>query len=132
MGKKLIVPVFTILVGIAWLLNVMGVMRGVDWVWTLGLATAGILSLVAGGLNKITVVTGPFLLVASVCSLLRQTGRLAADHENTSLGHRPRDTDVDLAALESARSRVSASREPKGRAPRVNRLGCDRRQAQVH
>jgi hypothetical protein len=81
MGKKLIVPVFTILVGIAWFLNVMGVMRGVDWVWTLGLATAGILSLVAGGLNKITVVTGPFLLVASVCSLLRQTGRLAADHE---------------------------------------------------
>ena len=81
MGKKLIVPVFTILVGIAWLLNVMGVMPGVDWVWTLGLATAGILSLVAGGLNKITVVTGPFLLVASVCSLLRQTQRLALDYE---------------------------------------------------
>lgn|GEM_PF-2306238 len=33
-GQEMIVPVFTILVGIAWLLNVMGVMPGVDWVWT--------------------------------------------------------------------------------------------------
>ena len=81
MGMKLVVPILTILVGVTWLLNVLGIMPGVDWMWTGGLAAAGILSFAIGGLNKLTLVTGPFLLVASVCSLLRQTGRLAADRE---------------------------------------------------
>ncbi|NQU76961.1 MAG: hypothetical protein HQ546_11675, partial [Planctomycetes bacterium] len=62
-------------------LNVLNIMPGVDWIWTVGLAAAGILSIAIGGLNKVTIVTGPFLLVASVCSLLRQTGRLALDRE---------------------------------------------------
>ncbi|MCC5848029.1 MAG: hypothetical protein JJU29_08035 [Verrucomicrobia bacterium] len=81
MKKKLIVPVLTITVGVAWFLNVLEVIPGVDWVWTLGLATAGILSISIGGLNKFTVVVGPLLVVASICSLLRQTGRLVVDHE---------------------------------------------------
>lgn len=81
MGKKLVVPILIILVGATWLLNVLGIMPGIDWIWTVGLAAAGILTVVIGGVNKVTVVTGPFLLVASVCSLLRQTGRLAVDRE---------------------------------------------------
>lgn len=81
MNKKLVVPILTIFVGITWLLNVQEIIPGVDWVWAGGLAVAGILSIAIGGLNKVTVVTGPFLLVASVCSLLRQTGRLAIDLE---------------------------------------------------
>ena len=81
MGKKLVVPVLTIVVGMTWLLNVLGIMPGIDWIWTVGLAAAGILTVAIGGLNKVTIVTGPFLLVASVCSLLRQTGRLAVDRE---------------------------------------------------
>jgi hypothetical protein len=81
MGKKLFVPILTIIVGVTWLLNVLEIMPGVDWMWTVGLAAAGILSVVVGGLNKVTVVTGPFLVVASVCSLLRQTNRLAVDRE---------------------------------------------------
>jgi hypothetical protein len=80
-GKKLVVPLLTILVGVTWLLNVLGIMPGVDWMWTVGLAAAGMFTLILGGLNKLTVVTGPFLLVGSVCSLLRQTGRLAVDRE---------------------------------------------------
>jgi hypothetical protein len=80
-GKKLVVPILVIVVGVTWLLNVLGIMPGVDWVWTVGLAAAGVLTLVVWGLNRITVITGPFLLAASVCALLRQTGRLAVDRE---------------------------------------------------
>lgn len=81
MGKKLIVPILTIIVGVTWLLNVLDILPGVDWMWTVGLAAAGILSIAIGGLNKLTVVIGPFLVAASLCSLLRQTGRLAVDRE---------------------------------------------------
>lgn len=81
MNKNLVVPILTIVVGVTWLLNVLGIMPGVDWIWTGGLAAAGILTVTVGGLNKVTVVTGPFLLVASVSSLLRQTGRLPMDRE---------------------------------------------------
>jgi hypothetical protein len=80
-SKKLVVPILTIIVGVTWLLNVLGIMPGVDWIWTVGLAAAGIFSIAIGGLNKVTIVTGPFLIVASVCSLLRQTGQLAIDRE---------------------------------------------------
>jgi len=79
--KRLVVPILIIVVGVAWLLNVMGVIPGVDWIWTGCLAAAGILTLALGGVNKLTVVVGPFLIVASVCSILRQTGRLPIDYE---------------------------------------------------
>jgi hypothetical protein len=81
MRKKLVVPILTIVVGLTWLLNVLEIIPGVDWIWTVGLAAAGILSIAVGGLNRVTIVTGPFLVVASACSLLRQTGRLAMDRE---------------------------------------------------
>lgn len=81
MGKKLAVPILTIIVGVGWLLDVLEFIPGVDWVWTVGLAAAGILCVAVGGLNKLSVVTGPFLIVASVCSLLRQTGYLTVDRE---------------------------------------------------
>ncbi|MCF6175629.1 MAG: hypothetical protein L3J71_07670 [Victivallaceae bacterium] len=81
MDKKLLVPILTIIVGGAWLLNVLGIMPGVDWLWSIGLATSGILTIVIGKTNKTTIITGPFLLVASLCSILRQTDRLALDRE---------------------------------------------------
>jgi len=81
MGKKLLVPILTVVVGVTWLLNVLEIMPGVDWMWTVGLAAVGILTVAVGGLNKLTIVTGPFLMVASVCSLLRQTNRLVVDRE---------------------------------------------------
>jgi hypothetical protein len=81
MDKKLLVPILTIIVGVAWLLNVLGIMPGVDWLWSIGLATVGILTIVLGKTNKTTIITGPFLLVDSLCSILRQTDRLALDRE---------------------------------------------------
>lgn len=79
--RGIFTPILIITVGIGWLLTTLGIMPNVNWVWTLALAVAGILSVVVGGLNKISIISGPLLLVASLFSLLRQTGRLDIDHE---------------------------------------------------
>lgn len=68
-------------VGIAWLLNSYDVIKGVDWIWSGGLASAGVLCLWIGGFNRLTVVTGPFLISASVLSILRQTDRILLNRE---------------------------------------------------
>jgi hypothetical protein len=77
----LIVPILIILVGVAWLLNTLQVLPGVDWMWTGGLGVCGVLILAVGGVNKLTFTVGPFLLLGSILSVLRQTGRLSIDIE---------------------------------------------------
>jgi len=47
-------------------------MPGVDWVWTGGLAVAGIFVLLVGGRTRRSLVVGWLLVTASVLSLLRQ------------------------------------------------------------
>ena len=79
--KTLLFPVLLITVGVGWLLTTLGVAPGIDWVWTLGLAVVGLLTIAVGGIDKVTVVVGPFFLVASCLSLLRQTDRLSLDVE---------------------------------------------------
>lgn len=79
--KRFVVPILVIVLGVTWLLNVLKIIPGVDWMWTIGLATVGILSFVLGGFNKLSVVLGPFFLAASICSVLRQTGYLELDRE---------------------------------------------------
>ena len=81
LGKHYIVPILFIIIGIGWLLNVQGIIPTVDWVWTYTLAAIGILTIVVGGLNKLTAVVGFFLIVASSCSILRQTGKLSIEQE---------------------------------------------------
>jgi hypothetical protein len=39
------------------------------------------MTFIAGGFNKFTVVTGPFFIVTSILSVLRQTGRISFDVE---------------------------------------------------
>lgn len=75
------VSLLVIAVGAAWLLNTMNIIPGVNWVWTIGLAGSGALLLMLGGVNKLTIVVGPFLIVASVLSLLRQRGTINMDQE---------------------------------------------------
>ncbi len=79
--KDLIAPILVIALGVTWLLNILEIMPGVDWIWTVGLAAVGIITLLLGGVNKLTVVVGPFLMIGSVCSLLRQMGKLPIDQE---------------------------------------------------
>ena len=80
-SKTLIVPLLMIAVGSGWLLSATGLAPKIDWVWTLGLAMVGVLTFAVGGLDKFTIVTGPFFLIASVISVMRQSGRLAIEVE---------------------------------------------------
>ena len=79
--KTLMLPILLIAVGAGWLLTTLGIVPGIDWVWTLGLAAVGLLTLAVGGLDKVTVVIGPFFILASCLSILRQTNRLRLDVE---------------------------------------------------
>ena len=79
--KTLIVPVMLITFGSGWLLTTLGVAPQIDWVWTLGIAVVGVLAFALGGIDKVTVVVGPFFLLAAFLSVLRQTGRLRIDME---------------------------------------------------
>jgi hypothetical protein len=79
--KTLILPLLLITVGTGWLLTTMGVAPGVNWIWTLGLAIVGLTAFVVSGFDKVTIVIGPFMIIASCLSLLRQTGRLEFDVE---------------------------------------------------
>ncbi len=79
--KTLAVPILLITLGVGWLLTTMGIVPEVDWAWTLGLAIVGVLTFVLSGVDKVTVVVGPFFLVASCLSLLRQIDRLNIDKE---------------------------------------------------
>jgi hypothetical protein len=79
--KTLLLPILLITVGVGWLLTTLGVAPGIDWVWTLGLAVVGISTFAVSGFDKVTVVVGPFFILASCLSILRQTDRLRFDVE---------------------------------------------------
>ena len=78
----LVIPVLIIVIGIGWLLTAERFGPGINWVWTLGLGAVGILTFVISkGLDKVSVVIGPFFLLASLLSVLRQTNQLNLDIE---------------------------------------------------
>lgn len=79
--RTLVLPILLITVGVGWLLTTLGIAPGIDWVWTLGLAILGVLTVAVGGFDKVTVVIGPFFIIASCLSVLRQAGRLHIDVE---------------------------------------------------
>ena len=80
-SQLLVMALLLITVGTGWLLTTLEVLPDIDWVWTLILAMVGLLSLVLAGLDKVSVVVGPFFLLASGLSILRQTGHLQFDVE---------------------------------------------------
>lgn len=77
----LLIPILLITLGSGWLLSTLGVVPGVDWAWTLGLAVVGLLTFALAGCDKVSVVVGPFFIFTSCLSVLRQTGRLKLDIE---------------------------------------------------
>jgi hypothetical protein len=78
--------VLMITVGVGWLLSVQGIGPGIDWIWTLGLAVLGLgVFIVSGGVDKMSVVAGPFFIVTSILSVLRQTGKLSINTETPIL-----------------------------------------------
>ena len=83
--STLVLPVALIVIGGGWLLSVLGFVPEIDWVWTIGLGAIGALAFAVSGFNKLTLVVGPSFIVASLLSVLRQTGRLALNVEVPSL-----------------------------------------------
>lgn len=79
--KTLLLPITLITVGTGWLLTTLDIAPNIDWVWTLGLAVVGLLTFAISGIDKVTVVVGPFFIIASLLSVLRQTGKLPFDVE---------------------------------------------------
>jgi hypothetical protein len=84
-GGSFVVALLVIAVGVGWLLSASAVLPGVNWAWVLALAVLGALTLVLGGVDKLTVVVGPFLIALAVFSFLRQTGRIGVEKEIPSL-----------------------------------------------
>lgn len=82
-GKStLAVPLLMIVVGIGWLLSTLNIFPPENnWIWTAGLAAAGIMPFAISGVDKVNVVIGPWFLSASVLSVLRQSGQLTFDVE---------------------------------------------------
>lgn len=81
MKSGVAVPVIMIAVGIGWLLSVLGIAPAIDWVWTLALLASGLLVFILGGFDKVTFVAGIGLILCSLLSVLRQTGRLPLNVE---------------------------------------------------
>jgi hypothetical protein len=79
--KAAFLPLLLMTFGVGWLLTSLGIAPRVDWVWTLGIGGVGLLTLAFGGLNKFTVVVGPFLILSSAFAFLRQFGMLQFEVE---------------------------------------------------
>ena len=78
----LVLSLLIIPAGVGWLPSARGIGAEINWIWTLGLGVVGILTFViSGGLDKWSIIVGPFFLASSVLSILRQTGKLPFDTE---------------------------------------------------
>ena len=74
--EKYVIPVLVTVLGIAWSLNAFEVFPALDWIWTIGMAAIGILTLFVGGIKKEPIVVGFALISAAIASIFRQTGRI--------------------------------------------------------
>ncbi|MFN0012393.1 MAG: hypothetical protein ACKVS8_12210 [Phycisphaerales bacterium] len=79
--KRVVLPLLVVAVGLGWLLTNLHIIPGVNWLWTGGLGVVGLLTLALSGIDRFSVVVGPFFVLASIASILRQTGRLSVDIE---------------------------------------------------
>jgi hypothetical protein len=70
-----------IALGVGWLMDGLGFLPIVDWVWVSALAIAGLATLALGGVNKVTLTIGPFLLAAAAGSAMRQGKVVTAEIE---------------------------------------------------
>jgi len=69
-------------VGAGWLLTELQFGPRINWTWTAVLIVTGVLAFVlSGGLDKVSVVLGPFLIVGGLLSIARQTGALGENVE---------------------------------------------------
>ncbi len=68
--KDASIPVTLIAVGLGWLLWELRLFPDVDWIISLGFIAAGIAVMVIDGINKNSVVIGPFLIAIGIAWLV--------------------------------------------------------------
>ena len=74
-------PIIMIALGSGALLTSLGVAPKIDWIWTLGLALAGLVTLIVAGLDRVTFVICCMCFATCVTSIMRQIGSLRMDVE---------------------------------------------------
>ncbi len=74
--KLMAIPIIIIVLGLAWLMMAAHWGEDIDWVQAAALALVALVSWLLSGIDKVTVVVIPWFLLASVCSLLHDTGTL--------------------------------------------------------
>ncbi|MDD3153287.1 MAG: hypothetical protein PHS41_00350 [Victivallaceae bacterium] len=79
--KNLLAPLLIILIGTAWLLNQGNFIPGVDWVWTSVFFLAGASILLGTKPGRFAFVSGMFLMLGTILSIFRQTGKLSVSWE---------------------------------------------------
>jgi hypothetical protein len=75
-GTSIVFPVLLTTLGVAWFLTVKNVDPRINWVSVLGFGVLGLLILTVGGIDKVTLVIGPFLLVCCCLAVARQLGHI--------------------------------------------------------
>ena len=74
----LVVASLIIAAGAGWLLTALEVRPDIQWAWVLSLAAVGLLAFaVSGGIDKFSIVVGPFFLLSSLLSFLEQSETMA-------------------------------------------------------
>lgn len=106
----IVVPGLIILLGLGWLLTTLGVVPHVNWIWVLALAGTGVMLLVVAGVDRVSVIVGPFLIITGFMSVLRQTGRIEFNVEVPVL--------VIVIGVLMLVSRMANLPDPPPRAPR--------------
>lgn len=81
MNKHAAIPILIIVIGMGLLFESKKIMPQVDWIWILGLLTVGTLILLINGITRLTIVVGPFLIICSVLSFLRQNAYMESGTE---------------------------------------------------
>lgn len=83
MGSKwgIIMGIVVVGLGTAWLLDALNALPNIDWLLTISLFLVGALVLMFGGINRLSLIVGPFFLVAGLTSLARQMGILHRELE---------------------------------------------------
>ena len=78
-ATSIVIPLLLMTVGLGWLLMVMEADPRIHWIPVLGMAVVGLLTLALGGIDKVTICVGPFLLISTGIAVARQTGYLHID-----------------------------------------------------